>query len=44
MKDLDAILMLILVLVGIGSCSIYSAGKADAIVNDMIAKAMEVRK
>ena len=44
MKDLDAILAIILVIIGIGSCSIYSAGKADSIVNDVIAKAMEVRK
>ena len=44
MKDLDAILAIILVLIGIGSCSVYSAGKADAVINDMIAKAMEVKR
>jgi hypothetical protein len=32
MKDLDAIILLILVILGVGSCSYYSTQRVDAIV------------
>jgi len=44
MKDLDAILLLILVLVGIGSCSIYNVTKVDAVVTRMIEQSLQVTR
>jgi len=38
------ILMLAFVLLVVGTCAGYSAGKADQIVNQKIIEAMEVRK
>jgi len=43
-KDLDAILAVILVIIGIGSCSIYSVNRVDAVIASMIADGMEVRR
>ena len=44
MKDLDAILAIILVIIGIGSCSVYNVAQVDAVVTRMIEQTMEVRK
>jgi len=44
MKDLDAIILLLLVLFGIGSCSIYSVNRVDAVISGMIAEGLEVRR
>lgn len=44
MKDLDAYLLLVLVVIGIGSCSVYNVAQVDAVVTRMIEQTMEVRK
>ena len=44
MKDLDVYLLLILVIIGIGSCSIYSVNRVDAVISSMIAEGIKVRK
>ena len=44
MKDLDAILAIILVIIGIGSCSIYNVTQVDAVVTRMIEQSLEVRR
>jgi len=44
MKDLDVYLLLFLVLIGIGSCSVYNVRQVDAVVTRMIEQTMEVRK
>ena len=44
MKDLDAILAIILVIIGIGSCSVYNVAQVDAVVENIIRQTLEVRK
>ena len=42
--DLSVYALLLLVLLGIGSCSIYSVNRVDAVIASMIAEGMEVRR
>jgi len=42
--DLNVYALLLLVLLGIGSCSIYSANRVDAVIASMIAEGVEVRR
>jgi len=44
MKDLDAILAIILVIIGIGSCSVYNVAKVDAVVTRMIEQSLQVKR
>ena len=44
MKDLDVYLLLFLVLLGIGSCSIYNVTKVDAEVTRMIEQSLQVKR
>jgi len=42
--DLSVYALLLLVLLGIGSCSIYSANRVDTVITGMIADGMGVRR
>ena len=44
MKDLDVYLLLFLVLIGIGSCSVYNVAKVDAVVTRMIEQSLQVKR
>ena len=44
MKDLDVYLLLILIIVGIGSCSIYQVRRVDAIVANVLDAAPGLRR
>jgi len=44
MKDLDVYLLLFLVIIGIGSCSVYNVAKVDAVVTRMIEQSLQVKR